>query len=365
MKVICTQENLKNGLVTASKIINQSSTLPILSNILLETKNGSLTLQGTNLEVGIKTTVRCKIELEGSFCINAKLFTDLISTLPNQNITLEAVSGGLLVNTDQYSGKLKTLPPDDYPGIPDLENGINLVFPSDDFKKALEQVVFAVSINQTQPEISGVLLSLNENVLKLVATDRYRLAEKSLQLKTPVQSKKVVVPSKTIQEIIRIISNHQDDISLVISENQISAQVGDTEIVSRLIDGQFPDYEQIIPISFITSVTIPTTQLSSGIRTSGLFSQTTQSISLAYNSENQEIELKASSHDLGESVIKIPSVIEGGSGTLLFNHKYILDVLSQRKEPTVTLHIVSDTSPVIITPENDTTYQYLVMPIKT
>jgi DNA polymerase-3 subunit beta len=98
MKVICTQENLKNGLVTASKIINQSSTLPILSNILLETKNGSLTLQGTNLEVGIKTTVRCKIELEGSFCINAKLFTDLISTLPSQNITLEAVSGGCVLN---------------------------------------------------------------------------------------------------------------------------------------------------------------------------------------------------------------------------------------------------------------------------
>lgn len=365
MKVICTQENLKNGLVMASKVISQSTTLPILSNILLETKNGGLTIQGTNLEVGIKTTVRCKIETEGSLCISAKLFTDLISTLPSQNITLEAVPGGLLVVTDQYSGKLKTLPPDDYPGIPDLENGVEMTFSPEEIKKSLEQVVFSVSINQTQPEISGILFSTKDNELKLVATDRYRLAEKRITLKNPVDAKNVIVPAKTIQEIIRIIGTSQEDVVFVIGQNQISAQIKDTEIVSRLIDGQFPDYEQIIPISFITSIIIPTNQLTSGIRTSGIFSQSTQSISLAYSLENQEVELKSSSHELGESVIKIPSVIEGGSGTLLFNYKYILDVLSQRKEPTVTINVVSDTSPVIITPEGDTTYQYLVMPIKT
>src|SRR5579885_1537174 len=159
MKVICTQENLKNGLQTVTRIINNSNTLPILNNVLVQTQNGLLKLSATNLEIAINTSIRCKIEEEGVLCIPAKIFSELVNSLPTQNITLEKINSDLHVKTDHYSSVIKGLSGDDFPLIPEVLQGSKLVVEAQELKSAFEQVVFAASTSETQPEISGIMLT--------------------------------------------------------------------------------------------------------------------------------------------------------------------------------------------------------------
>ncbi len=364
MKIICTQENLKNGLTMVSRIISSSNTLPILNNVLLKTDQGQLQILATNLEIGITTTVRCKVEQEGSVCLPAKTLTDLINNLPNENVTLQDGENGVVVTTQNYKTVLKSLPSEEFPIIPTIEKQGSVVLPAQEFKRAIDQVSFSASNSETQPEVSGVLFKLNGSEGRLAATDRYRLAEKVISLPKSGPEKSIIIPHKSINELSRIIGGLDGDIELVLADNQLAAFFRETHLVTRLIDGQYPDYRQIIPASFSTAIITDRAALVNALKATGIFSYTTHSVSLAYDSGNQQIRISASSHDVGESVVEVPAQIDGPEGTVLLNYRYVLDVLQAVASEQVVIKVVNDTAPVVFAPQGQQDYLYLVMPIK-
>jgi DNA polymerase-3 subunit beta len=363
MNIICTQENLKAGLATVGKIISSSSTLPVLNNVLLKTESGMLKISSTNLEVAITTHIRCKVEDEGVITVNSKTFTDLVNNLPNKNIVLKTTAEELQVESENYKSVIKTMSFEEFPLIPEVESQNSFTVKAQEFKNTIAKVVFAASTNQTQPEISGILIALDSGIMRVVATDRYRLAEKK-QPYNNSSNVEVIIPQKTINEISRIISNQDGDMVVGLSGNQIAFQIGSTQIISRLLDGQYPDYRQIIPTSFLTTLSLDRQQFVSALRAGGIFSQSSNSVKVEYFSSKQKIVLTAESGDLGKSVIELEAEVSGNDGMLLVNYHYLLDCLVNLETERVVLKIMDENSPSLITPEGDNTYIYLVMPIK-
>jgi len=365
MKVICTQENLKTGMLSVGRIISSSVSLPILSNVLLKTENGLLKISSTNLEIAVTTYVRCKVEEEGSVTVGCKTLTDLVGSLPNKNICLETRENNVLLEAENYHTSIKTLPADEFPLIPEVENSKNFSFSGQELKQALTQVVFAVSTNQTQPEISGVLFKTEGSILKIAATDRYRLAEKKLKLSESLNlPHNLILPQKTIIELSRNIGNQDGQVQAAVNETQISFTLNNTQIVSRLIDGEYPPYEQIIPSEFTTTVITNRQALINGLRAGGVFSQNNSSVKIEYNNDSQALVLHAESGELGKSVVDIPSQVEGEKGSLVVNFHYLLECLANLDSENVVMRITSDSSPSLLSPEGDNSYLYLVMPIK-
>lgn len=364
MKVICTQENLKLGLAVVGRIASSSNTLPILGNFFIRTENGVLKISSTNLEIAITTEVRCKIEQEGGVTVVGKTINELINSLPNKNITLTKDSLNLKVETENYQTVMKTLPVEEFPLIPLVETGKGIEVDARSLKISLDQVVFAASTNQTQPEISGVFISFDNGVMRLAATDRYRLAEKSLILKNNPDSFEAIIPQKTILEISRIVGNSEGVVGLVFSDTQVSFSFNGTQIISRLVDGQYPDYKQIIPSEFNIVVVVGREALIGALKTVSVFSQASKSVKLSISPKNQTLLLLAESSELGRGEADIRADIKGGDVTLILNHFYLIDCLTSIETENVVIKIVDDNSPSLIVPEGKEDYMYLVMPIK-
>ncbi len=366
MKVICTQENLKAGLQMVGRVISPSNSLPILNNLLIKTQDGVLKISSTNLEIAITTTIRCKTEEEGEVTVFAKTITDLVNNLPNKNVTLQTKSGEMMVDVENYHTTIKTLPAEEFPLIPEVDSKNHLILNTQDLKKAFSQVMFAVSTNQTQPEISGMLFSLQKDELKVVATDRYRLAERILKLKSPAGfEQNIIIPHKTVAELVRVIGNYDGEADIVINETQISFAINQTQIISRLIDGQYPPYQQIIPNTFNSVININRHDLVNALKTGGVFSQSNNSITFEYDNTKNTLKITAETQDLGKSAAELPAQVKGENGLIILNHRYVLDCLSILEDDSVLIKVVNDTSPTLILPVENKDYVYLVMPIKT
>lgn len=365
MKVVCTQENLKTGLSTVGRIIPSSNTLPILSNLLIKTENGVLKISSTNLEIAITTQIRCKVEEDGVVTVASKTINELISNLPNKNITLETDNNELKIETENYHTSIKTLPADEFPIIPKIEAKQTQQLDAQDLKTALEQVVFAASSNQTQPEISGIFVAAEDGELRIAATDRYRLAEKKLPLdKKTGNLQDLIIPQKTVMELVRIIGAQKGPVELITNETQISLSFNDTQIVSRLIEGQYPDYKQIIPENFTTLITTGKQPLVSALRAVGVFSRGTSSVKFGFSKEKQLVILSSESSDLGKSEVELAAKVDGESRDVILNHNYVLDCLLSIDSAEVVIKVIDDSSPSLIVPQDKNDYIYLVMPIK-
>lgn len=365
MKIVCTQENLKKGLGITSRASSGSTTLPVLNNILLKTDRGMLKLSSTNLEIGVNTWVRCKIEEEGGVSVPAKTFYELINSIPKEKINIKlSPQNYLVIESDNYQTKVKGLGVDEFPLIPQIDEQNPIKINSKQLKIAISQVAFAAAYSETQPEISGILFSIGDGELKLVATDRYRLAEKSIKITDKSAAKNIIVPNKAIQELNRILNvSEEGEVIFYISQNQIMFKFDNTEIVSRLIDGQYPDYKQIIPQNFNVEIESRTTDLIAAMRTAGIFTHTGNNITLEYK-EPDILVINSSSGELGESQVNVPAKVSGEAGKIIFNHRYILDCLAAINTETANFKIINDSSPTVLVSKEMPDYLYLAMPIK-
>lgn len=375
MKLISTQENLKRGLSVVCHITSKNINLPILNNILIRASEGSIEFVSTNLEIGIINKVRGKVEKTGEFTVDAKIINEYIGLLPSsEKVKIEEKDGELKVECDNYKTKIKGESSSEFPLIPSIEKSNGFSCKIDDFKKALSSVSFAVSGNENRVELSGVLFVFAANSLTMVATDSYRLAEKNIKInsaKNSGEEQRVIVPARTINEVFRILNGLGDylpgedsgEINFYLSENQILFSLESTDIISRLISGNYPDYKQIIPNKTQTTILVDRPGLLRAVKAAALFSKTGIN-DVALEFKDGRIIISASSGLSGESRVELETDISGDDNEIIINYKYLVDGLNNISGDKVFLEIVNSGTPCLIKPEKGDDYLYIVMPIR-
>ncbi len=372
MKFTILQENLKEALYIVGHITGKNINLPILKNVLIKAEQGNISFISTDLELGIINKKRGKVEKEGEFTFDSKILFDYISLLPNKKIELELVSDELHINCENYNTKIKGESSEDFPLIPEIENSDTYLLQIEKFKKSLSQVVFATSNSETRIELTGVLFEIQNENLFLVATDSYRLAEKKLKLEEKnTKNTRVIIPAKTIQELTRILSgvkeggDQSENVEIMISENQIKFNILGTELISRLIEGQYPDYKQIIPAKSNTSAIVSRQELIRAVKMSSLFSKTgINDINLDFPKDKNKIVVSSVLGQSGENITETEALVKGVDNGIVVNYRYILDCLNNISSDNVLLEISDANTPCIIRPENNKDYLYIIMPIK-
>ncbi len=378
MKLICTQENLNKALNIVGKIINKNTTLPILNNVLLKTEKGRLKLISTNLELGVDYRVGGKIEEEGEITVPTKLFANFISTIPSGNVEMKLKGDVLSVKCGGYKTNIKGIDAKEYPLTPKIEMKPIFKIKSVDFKQALFQVLPSISNSESRIEITGVFMDLSKldkNKLVLVATDSYRLAEKTLELEKESVDKEtlnllkdiksVIIPKNTIQEIVRDLDNENEVVEVTISENQILFNFGNASVISRLIEGKYPDYKQIIPNKFESEIKIGVDEAVNAIKVASLFANiSSNSIELKLFPESKALEINAETSDVGSNSSKIPAEISGKKLDVVYNYRYLIDGFNGLSGDQAILKVNGEGMPTILASSTDKSFLYVIMSIR-
>ncbi|OGY41467.1 MAG: DNA polymerase III subunit beta [Candidatus Buchananbacteria bacterium RBG_13_36_9] len=387
MKITCTQENLNKGLSIVSHIASKSTSLPILNNVLIKAEKGVINLITTNLEMGISCLVRGKIEKDGVYTVGSKLLNDYIGLLPNEKIELGLKDDFLEIKATKQETKIKGNSAEEFPLIPQVEKKNPYICRVEDLIGAFSQVLFAVSVSETRPEISGIYLNFSNGILTLTATDSYRLAEKKIKVKEKAkEEKEVIVPARTISEALRIlstlISNREvtaekeqnlENVEIYFEDNQVLFVFDNVELVSRIIEGQYPNYRQIIPANYKTKGLINITELIKAAKTTSLFSRT-GIFDINIEFKKGEMLVTSTNSQLGESKTKIEGQIEGDSNRIVINYRYLLDGLQNLDSTDVIFEMTDSNNPCVLRsaeslPEGQKPiagedYLYIIMPIK-
>ncbi len=375
MKFITIRENLKQGLAIVSHLTSKNINLPILNNILIKAKKEGIELTSTNLEISIEHFLRGKIEKEGEFTVDARLMNDYISLLPEDKIEVNLIRDDLAVSCKNYKTKIRGQVATDFPFLPKNENKEFCVVSSSDLKNALSGVIFSVANNESRMELSGVLFKFKSDSITIVATDSYRLSEKKIKTKEMnLGEKDIIVPAKTVQEILRILNNFKideqidavDDVKISLNENQIFFSFGSTNISSRLIIGNYPDYQSIIPSKEFLLADVNRANLIRAVKSAGIFSKTgINDINLVF--KKNKIIISSSSSHAGENVVEIDCVLNQKNDPevdIFVNYKYLLEGLNNLNAESVLIKIVDNNTPCVIVPKNEENSLYLVMPIR-
>jgi len=377
MKLSSLQENLKQGLLSVGHVASKNVNLPILNNVLIEARGGNIKMTATNLEMGIVSVVRGRVEEEGSFTVDSKIISDLISLLPNKKVDIKQKENNLLIESENYKTKIIGSGAEEFPLIPSVEKNVCYGVNIQEFKKALGKIIFAVSTSETRIELTGVLFYFNNNKLVMAATDSYRLAEKQSNVRAEgkgvQEAKKIIIPAKTLQEVTRILSGsreeagdaNNEEIKIYISENQIMFCVGSTELVSRLIEGQYPDYKQIIPTASKTRVIINKNELIRAVKMASLFSRSgINSVNLDFPKNKNKAVVSSELGQTGENVAELDAEVSGEDNGVVVNHRYLLDGLNNIEGENVKIEIIDSNTPCLLKEEKDADYLYVIMPIK-
>ena len=372
MKVEILKENLKNGLSIIDKIIGKNLSLPILDNVLIDTEDNYLSFSATDLETAIKLWILTKIVKKGKVVVPAKFLSNFVSLLPNDKIILEEKKQGLYVECKSFKNQIQGFNPEDFPLIPEFKNLEYLEVDNRKFCQGLSQIVDVASPSQSRPEISGVYFIFSKNIIKIVATDSFRLAEKSIILDEPVKKDiTFILPQKPAREIINTLGEKEGKLKIFFSSNQTmfefpmkEVEHPQVQIISRLIDGEYPNYEEIIPTKFKTHVIVKRDELLNQIKAASLFSGKINEVKIKVNPQSKEIEISAQDPDIGESQSSISAKIEGEEIEASFNHKFLIDGILNIKSSEIIFDLSKEEGPCILKPVGDASYIYVVMPIK-
>lgn len=367
MKLTLLQENLQSGLNTVSRAVATRPTLPVLSNILLKTENGRLKLMATDLDLSISTFVGAKIEKEGETTVPGKIITELVSNLPAGQLDLELQEGLLLISSPFAMTKLNTIDASEFPSLKKQEEQIRAFqIETKSFRKALSQVLFAAAVDDSRPILTGILMHFKGNSLILAGVDGFRLSEKKLNLKEDVgEELRLVVPTKALQEVVRLVGDEEEASLQVLKKNQIVFVKNDIEIYSRLLEGQFPNYTSIIPVSYNTSVKMNTQELKEAVRVSSLFARTSGgNIKFSFNSSDNLIALLSTAAEIGENEVKIEAPVEGDNLEIAFNSRFLSDFLSNFSDEEVIFEAASGSTPGVFKSPSDPNFLHLIMPMR-
>ncbi len=368
MKLSCTQENLNKGLSLAGKVVTPKVTLPILNNILLATNKGRLKISTTDLEIGINIWIGAKIEKQGKITVPARIISDFVSSCGDKKINLELEDQKLKLKTDNYKATIQGTVADEFPLIPEIKEKPTCSISGKILEEAIPQVTIATAIDETRPVLSGVCFKFFKDKLKLVATDSYRLAEKTIPLEKKVKSEQsVIIPLKTVQEMGRILSGvSTENVKVSVTENQVRFAINENiEIISRLIEGNFPNYEQIIPDSYSTKVKINFEDFKSALKVASLFAKESANNIKIKLSSGKDIEILAQAEQVGTSNAKAEAQISGEELEASFNSKFVLDGLTALKRGKINFELSGKLNPAKLSISDSKDYFYIIMPLRT
>lgn len=373
MKVSVLQENLAHGLNIVSRAVSPRSTLPVLANVLVASDEGRLRLSATNLELGITCWIGAKIEEEGSTTVPARTFTDLVSTLPNDrvNMTLNVRTQSLNVVCGSSNTDIKCIDSQEFPPIPAPDLGQGIQINVADMKEMIHQVVFAASTDEARPILTGVLLAIQGNKISLEAADGFRLSVRKDSLSEPVSRPiKAVVPARALSELARIAGDGDQPLTMVVppGRGQVIFRMKDIELVSQLIEGTFPDLEQVIPRSYQTRTMMSTAQFLKACKQAEIFAREGSHIARINISPGGEtkpgaVEISGHSEETGSNQTVVDANIEGPPILIAFNVRFLREVLDVIKTPNVALETTTETSPGVIRPVGEDTFLHVIMPM--
>lgn len=362
MKLQVTQENLNRALSNVARVASGRNTLPILSNILIKTVGNRLTIAATNLDIAITHYIGSKVADEGSITVPARLMQEFVSSLPPGVISIELEDYKLHIKTDQYQSVINGVSAEEYPVMPAITKGKSLEVPAAELKKALQQVIFAASNDESRPVLTGVHIYSFEGDLYVVATDSYRLAEKKLV--SVKQDVNLLIPATALQDLLRIMGDAEGSVAILYDEQQVQFRVGDVELVARLIEGNYPDIKKLIPQEFTTQATVSRAELVNITKVSSLFArESAGSITLNVDSASKTLSIRSIASQLGENTASTAGKIEG-DGSITLNSRYLLDGLHVFSGDEVLFGFNGKLEPSVIKDPEDATYTHIIMPLK-
>ncbi|MCC7357480.1 DNA polymerase III subunit beta [Candidatus Uhrbacteria bacterium] len=376
MHFACTQENLIQGLNMVSHISGKNINLPVLGNVLLKTEAGSLRMSTTNLEIAVNCLVRGKVEVEGEYSVPAKLFLDYVSLLPSGKVELILQEDGLEVRSGEQETVLKGMVASEFPLLPKLAKEKGFELKAIDMKRAISQVASAVSTSESRPELMGVACYFGgiagQGKVAFTATDSYRLAERIMIYKGSTEEGKWIIPVRALNESARIIGSYKDEMNMpenidfYFTENQLVITFGNVELISRLIEGSFPDYKPLIPTNFKTEAILSRSEVQKAVRAASLFArQGVFDIHFSFDPEAGTCTVQSADQGTGKTKTSIKGKIVGETNRLTLNFRYLNDGLSAMDSTEIRFRQIDHNSPALIIPEGSKEeYQYLVMPIR-
>ena len=362
MKITTSQSNLFKGVNIVEKVVSKNPSLPILNNILLKTENGRLKVAATNLEIGINCFLGAKIEETGEIAVPAGIFSDFIDNLRDEKITLTVKNNILYINTDRYKTQILGFDPKDFPIIPKIESEPLLIMPAKMLKNSLATVLDSAAISETRPELAGIFIQFNPNQIIFASTDSFRLAEKIVSIKHKEQES-FILPRFTALELIRVLGDITDDIYIRSGDNQIAFGSDDFEVISRLVDGNYPDYKKVIPEKYISRLLVKKDDFDKNARLAGLFSSNIADIHLSC--DEKSLTMTAKNSGKGEIQVILDSLLKNEPFEVSLNHHYLLDGLKIMPTDSVIVEYTGQGSPLVLRPENDSKeLVYLIMPLR-
>lgn len=369
MKIIVLKKNFKDGLVAIAGAISENNNLPVLKYALLRVVDNQIQLKATNLELAITAVVPGKIIEDGAVTVPFAAFSNIISNTDNERVNLELKGNTLLINTDNYDAKVQGLPESDFPIIPKLENAEGYIeIQPELFRESLIQVAHAAQYSEIRPELSGVLFDFQLNLLKLAATDSFRLAEKVIadnQIKSTFKAPwRSIIPLKTVSEIIRI-CDLSSPVFIHRDNNQILVKNERTELISRILEGTYPDYEQIIPKNSEVELIFEREHLVKALKLVSTFSSKINDVRFRVRGDKKVLDVYSASQHLGENNYLIPIKVSAPiEADIAFNWRYLLDGIKTLSSNDISLKLNGEVKPAVIKPTDDPSYFYLVMPIR-
>ena len=365
MRLTCSQKDLHNALLITNKAVDVNNTLPVLNNVVLKAEGKKLYFTTTNLEIAITYWIETDIKNEGETTIPSKLLTDYVNYLKDESVDIVAEDGDVVIQTKDSKTKIKGIPASEFPSIPNVEKEGGIVVSAKEFRKAISQTVFAAAMNTTRPILSGVYMNLEKTNLKMVSTDSYRLAEKTLKVKSGTGGISCIIPAKTVLEFGAILDTFKgdEDVEITVSKNQILLAIGAVRLTSRLIEGQFPNYEQIIPKSTKTKFNLNTNALILVLKRINIFAKENNN-RVIFRVAKNKVGITTESTQYGEGQVDMETKVEGEANEVALNSQFALDVLANIKSDEITLEMGEKTTPVIIRPKGGSDYTHIIMPLK-
>lgn len=362
MKVQVTQNNLFQALSTVSRVADSRGTLPVLANILIKITKDLFTVSATNLDIGITKHVGAKIDQPGSITVPANLITNFVSNLPSGIIDLELEDKKLKISTDQHNCVINGISAEEFPIIPRIEKGKTIKISAKNFKNAVQEVLFAASTNESRPVLTGVLIHTIDQKLYMVATDSSRLSE--VMVCESKQDIKILVPATAMNDLLKVIDDSLTDITITEDSQQALFNFKETELISRLLENNYPDYKNLIPTKFEHKAKLKRADLLNIVKISSLFAkETAGSLTIELDEAEKQVRIRSLASQVGENSAIADGTIKG-TGEITLNSKFLIDAINSFDSEDIEFNFNSKIEPVLLkSPKNDD-YVHIIMPLK-